>query len=75
MSLETEIKIYHQLSKHITAEHRYEWVVISGKNILGYFKEFEEAALNAVSEFGNKPFLIRQIDAPAPSVPHLIIDA
>lgn len=75
MSLETELETYRHLGENARQQHTHEWVVISGKKILGYYKEFEEAALKAFAAFGDQPFLIRQIDAPPITVPQLILDS
>lgn len=74
MALETEIEFYNRHVDDFRAEHRHDWVVISGHKILGFYRRFESAASEALAAFGNQPFLIRQIDAPPITLPHLIIE-
>jgi hypothetical protein len=73
MALETEIDYFNQNAERFRAEHRFDWVVISGRNVLGFFKKFEIAAIHAMNELGDAPFLVRQIDGPAAVIPQLIV--
>lgn len=74
MQFEKEIEIYNTRLDEFRKEHRLDWVVISGEQILGFFRRFEQAATAALSAFGEQPFLIRQIDAPQISLPYLVIE-
>lgn len=73
MALETEIEFFNQNFESFRNEHRNDWVVISGKNILGFYKRFEQAIVHAMNEFGEAPFLVRQIDGPPAVIPQLIV--
>ena len=73
MALEVEKEFFEANYERFHEKHSHEWVVISGQKILDFFDRFETAALVAIQELGNAPFLIRQIDAPAVHLPFVII--
>ena len=73
MALETEKAFYDAHLDEFRKEHRHEWVVISGTSILDFFQRFEAAALVAMQTFGEKPFLIKQVDAPVVHLPFVIL--
>lgn len=73
MTLETEIEFFNRNADSFKQSHRFEWVVISGESVLGFYKRFELAVLHAMNEFGDAPFLIRQIDGPPAIIPQLIV--
>lgn len=73
MALELEKEVYESHLEEFRREHRHEWVVISGNFILDFFDRFETAALVAMQTFGQKPFLIKQIDAPVVHLPFVIL--
>ncbi|MFN3314319.1 MAG: hypothetical protein ACK46Q_12750 [Hyphomonas sp.] len=73
MALETEIAYFNQNADAFKRDHRLEWVVISGRTVLGFFRRFELAAMHAMNELGDTPFLIRQIDGPPAIFPQLIV--
>lgn len=62
--LSREIATYDRLRQRLEAEHPYEWVVIRGDEVAGYFESFNAAATAAVGRFGSGPYLIREIGAP-----------
>lgn len=72
--LQTEIEFYNQNLDGFRKTHRSDWVVISNNSVLGFYRRFEQAAFAAINAFGEKPFLIRQIDAPPITLPYLIVD-
>lgn len=73
-ALQTEIEYYNRNADEFREAHRNDWVVISEESVLGFYRRFEQAALAAINAFGEKPFLIRQIDAPPITLPYLIVD-
>lgn len=73
MTLDTEIEFFNRNAESFKQTHRFDWVVISGQSVLGFFKRFEQAALHAMNELGDTPFLIRQIDGPPAIIPQLIV--
>ncbi len=74
MALETEIAYFNEQAPELLANHRNEWVLIEGRKIVGLYRDFQLAITDAIKKFGDSPFLIRQIDAPPITLPHLIIE-
>jgi hypothetical protein len=69
MALETEIRTYEAKIPELERHYSGKFVVIHGENFVGGFDTFENAAAEAVVRFGRGPYLIRQIGAPAPTLP------
>jgi hypothetical protein len=69
MALETEIPTYEAKLEELRKHHSGKFVVIHGEDVIGSFDTFENAATEAVLKFGRGPYLIRQVDAPEPSMP------
>ena len=66
--LESEIATYDSMRASLEAEHQGEWVVVHNGTVHLY-DDFQDAAHNAVQQFGRGPYLIRQIGAEPLSVP------
>lgn len=73
MILELEIGCFSENADSFKRDHRLEWVVISGRTVPGFFRRFELAAMHAMNELGDTPFLIRQIDGPPAIFAQLIV--
>jgi hypothetical protein len=67
--LEREIAAYEKVQTELEREHRFKWVVFHGDDLIGVFPDLQEAAEEAVSRFGRGPYLIRQVAAPALTLP------
>ena len=72
--LDGEIATYDRMREELEANHRWEWVVIHGEELVGIFEDFQVAADTAVRRFGRGPFLIREIGAPPIVVPSYIVE-
>lgn len=59
--LDGEIETYNRMREELEANHRWEWVVIHGEELVGIFEDFQVAAKTAVKRFGREPFLLRQV--------------
>ena len=59
--LDVEIATYNRMREDLEANHRWEWVVIHGEELVGIFDDFQVAADTAVRRFGRGPYLIRQV--------------
>lgn len=68
--LDREIAAYERVQESLEAEHLGEWVVFHDEELFGCYADFQEAAADAVHNFGRGPYLIRQVgraaDAPPP---------
>jgi hypothetical protein len=69
VALEVEIRTYEAKLEELKKHHSGKFVVIHGDDVIGAFDTFENAASDAVLKFGRGPYLIRQVDAPEPSMP------
>jgi hypothetical protein len=58
-----EISAYEKLQPTLEGDIG-KWVLIHHQKLVGVFATSEEAAAEAVKQFGRGPFLIRQIGAP-----------
>ncbi|MEO0982183.1 MAG: hypothetical protein AAFX03_05975 [Pseudomonadota bacterium] len=74
MSLATELDTFERHVEEFRRQHSREWVVISGREVFGFFRSFEQAAIAADRAFGGQKFLIRQIDAPAVVLPFVVLN-
>jgi hypothetical protein len=68
-SLDNEIAAFDAMRPVLEAEHRGEWVLFNGGQLVSCFKTFESAAGEAVRRFGRGPYLIRQVGAAAVTLP------
>ena len=55
--LEKELKIYEQNKTEFEKDHKWEWVVIHGEEVVGFYEDFQDAARTAVERFGRGPYL------------------
>ena len=55
------IVAYERMQSDLEAEHAGEWVLFHDGKLVGTFKSFGDAAVQAVARFGRGPYLIRQI--------------
>ena len=71
--LARETALYEQHKVEFEKEHRGEWVVIHGDEIIGFYEDFQDAAQTAVERFGRGPYLIREIGAPVYPFPASVL--
>ena len=67
--LSREFALYRRHQVEFDAEHHWEWVVIHGEEVVGFYDDFQIAAQIAVERYGRGPYLIRQIGVPKPTLP------
>lgn len=67
--LKVEIAAYERLQADLEASHLGKWVLVHDEKPQGFFETFEQAAAEAVTNFGRGPYLIRQIGAPSVTLP------
>ena len=67
--IDKELAAYEQMRSDLEAHHMGEWVVIHGAELVSTHSSFDDAAKDAVAKFGRGPYLIRQVGAPAITMP------
>ncbi|MDX2238882.1 MAG: hypothetical protein NW203_15060 [Hyphomonadaceae bacterium] len=72
--LSDEVAAFLKARAALKAEHGSQWVVFCRGAFQGVFPKFSDAASNAVTKFGDTPFLIRQITAEDERVPLVFVD-
>ena len=72
--LDVEIATYEGMQEHLEANHKGEWAVIHGEELVGTYPDFQVAAKTAVKRFGRGPYLIREIGAPPIIIPSYILE-
>lgn len=71
--LQREFALYERYREEFERDHHWEWVVIHADDIVGFYGDFQEAATDAVAQFGRGPYLIRQIGVPEPTLPASVL--
>ena len=67
--LARELALYEAYRHGFEEKHRWEWIVIHGEEVVGFYTDFQDAAEVTVERYGRGPYLIRQIGVPRPSLP------
>ena len=67
--IDDDIAAYENLRQTLESESMGKWVLISDQKLVSVCDSFEAAAEDAVNRFGRGPYLIRQIGAPAVTLP------
>jgi hypothetical protein len=60
--LKTEIETFAKSKNSLLAESKGKFVLIKGQNIVGTFVSYEDALSEGYKQFGNKPFLVKEIN-------------
>ena len=64
-ALSEDIAAYDRAKPELEANHLGEWAVFHSGRFVGVYTDFENAASDAVEQFGEGPYLIRQIGVEA----------
>ncbi|HVT58551.1 MAG TPA: hypothetical protein VHR45_09135 [Thermoanaerobaculia bacterium] len=67
--LDDEIAAYEAMREDLEAHHMGRWVLVHNRELVSEHDSLEGAAEDAVRRFGRGPFLIRQVGAPALTLP------
>jgi hypothetical protein len=67
--LERDIAAFEKLRPELEQASNGRWVIFREGQLVDTFDSFQEAAETAVRRFGRGPFLIRQVGAPALTLP------
>jgi hypothetical protein len=71
--LEQEIATFENARAELEASAMGKWVLIHDSELIGTFDSFDAAANRAVEEFGQGPYLIRQVGATALTLPASVL--
>ncbi|HVC22708.1 MAG TPA: hypothetical protein VNH82_04700 [Candidatus Dormibacteraeota bacterium] len=66
-SFERELALYETKRQELIVSHLGQYVVIHGDTVLGVYPNFADAYGSGVAEFGQEPFLVRQISTEDPT--------
>lgn len=72
-TLSEEIAAYESMQRSLEIDHNGKWVVIQNKELFGIYDSFENAAEEAVENFGAGPFLIRKVGASPVTLPASVL--
>jgi hypothetical protein len=67
--IDAEIAAYLSMQQELEGKYMGQWVLFHQGRLVAVYKSFDDAAKDAVSRFGRGPYLIRQIGAPAVTLP------
>lgn len=67
--IQDEIAAFERLKAGLETDHLGEWALVHHGELVRLFPSFEEAAAEAVRQFGSGPFLIRQIGSEPLTLP------
>jgi hypothetical protein len=67
--LDNEIAAFEAMREDLEAHHMGRWVLVHSRELVGEYDSLQNAAEDAVRRFGRGPFLIRQVGAPALTLP------
>ena len=71
--LDRQIDAYNAMREELERDHLYDWVVFHDEQLIGAYEDFQDAAAEAVRQFGRGPYLIRQIGAPPMTLPASVL--
>lgn len=57
------------MQQELEEKHMGKWVLVHEGKLISIYDSFDKAATDAVAKFGRGPYLIRQVGAPAVSLP------
>ena len=67
--IDAEIAAYSEMQAELESKHMGKWVLFSKGKLVSVYSSFDDAANDAVAKFGRGPYLIRQVGAPAVTLP------
>jgi hypothetical protein len=67
--LSREIAAYVALKPDLEASHLGKWALVHDEKLAGTFDTFDQAAREAVHQFGRGPYLIRQVGTGSVTLP------
>lgn len=73
--LTAEVEAFLRERAALQAKHAHQWVVFAARKFQGAFDQYEGAARFAVANFGDAPFLVRNVDDYEEHVPLIFADS
>ena len=68
-AINAEIVAYANMQQELEEKYMGKWVLFYQGRLVSAYNSFDEAANDAVARFGRGPYLIRQVGAPAVTLP------
>jgi len=68
-NIDKEITAYKSMQQNLESEHMRKWVLIKDEKLVAVFDSFDLAAQEAVKQFGQGPYLIRQVGVTSATLP------
>jgi hypothetical protein len=72
-NVDTEIAAYEKMQPELEEKHMGKWVLLHEGKLISVYDSFDDAANDAVARFGRGPYLIRQVGAPAITLPASVL--
>ena len=72
-ALTKEIGAYESMRNELETDHLGKWALVHDEALVGVYMTFDEAATEAVRQFGRGPYLIREIGAAPISLPASVL--
>lgn len=72
-TISEEIVAYESIQRSLENDRNGKWVVIQNKNLFDIYDPFENAAEDAVEQFGAGPFLIRKVGVALVTLPASVL--
>lgn len=72
-NIRDDIAAYEAMRSDLEASNLGNWALFHARQLQGVYRTFEEAAQEAVRQFGRGPYLIRQIGAPSVTLPASVV--
>ena len=68
-AVNAEIAAYADMKQALEEKYMGKWVLLHEGKLISAYESFDDAATDAVAKFGRGPYLIRQVGAPAITLP------
>ena len=72
-SLDDNIAVFEANRPRLEADYWGKWVVFYDEQMVGSFDDFQEAAAEAVKNYGRGPYLIREVGAPPEHISSVVL--
>ena len=74
-SLTKEMSAYDKMRSDLETDHLGKWVIMHDEVLVGIYESFEDAAAEAVAQFGRGPYLIRKVGGAPIALPASVLYA